>query len=226
MVADDIDMAITHVVRGDDHISNTPKQVLLYQAFGSPAAGVRARAADSGSGQETPEQASWRHVGHGVSAAWLSAGGDGELPGAARLVAGNDRELFTRDELVAVFTLEGISGGNAMFNPEKLDWFNQQHIMRLPARGARRPARAADPRRRSLARRVSRTALARGCLQVVELVQAAAQAARRSSWTSSAVSRIGLSYDEAAAQESISIDPEFSEPFGELRAAFADAYLF
>ena len=45
---------------------------------------------------------------------------------------GGDRELFTRDELDAAFTLEGISGGNAVFNPEKLDWFNQQHIMRLP----------------------------------------------------------------------------------------------
>jgi glutamyl/glutaminyl-tRNA synthetase len=40
--------------------------------------------------------------------------------------------LFTRDELVAAFSLEGISGGNAVFNPEKLDWFNQQHISRLP----------------------------------------------------------------------------------------------
>jgi glutamyl-tRNA synthetase len=46
---------------------------------------------------------------------------------------GNDQELFSRDELVARFSLEGISGGNAVFNPEKLDWFNQQHIMRLPA---------------------------------------------------------------------------------------------
>jgi glutamyl-tRNA synthetase len=46
---------------------------------------------------------------------------------------GND-EVFSRDELVSRFTLEGISGGNAVFNPEKLDWFNQQHIMRLPAR--------------------------------------------------------------------------------------------
>ena len=44
---------------------------------------------------------------------------------------GNDQELFTRDALVAAFALEGISGGNAVFNPEKLDWFNQQHIMRL-----------------------------------------------------------------------------------------------
>jgi glutamyl-tRNA synthetase len=42
-----------------------------------------------------------------------------------------NQELFTRDELVAAFALGGISGGNAVFNPEKLDWFNQQHIMRL-----------------------------------------------------------------------------------------------
>jgi glutamyl-tRNA synthetase len=45
---------------------------------------------------------------------------------------GGDRELLVREELVGAFTLEGISGGNAVFNPEKLDWFNQQHIMRLP----------------------------------------------------------------------------------------------
>jgi glutamyl/glutaminyl-tRNA synthetase len=44
---------------------------------------------------------------------------------------GNDVELFTRDALVSAFTLEGISGGNAVFNTEKLDWFNQQHIVRL-----------------------------------------------------------------------------------------------
>jgi glutamyl-tRNA synthetase len=44
---------------------------------------------------------------------------------------GDDRELFTRDELIGAFTLEGISGGNAVFNPDKLDWFNQQHILRL-----------------------------------------------------------------------------------------------
>jgi glutamyl-tRNA synthetase len=44
---------------------------------------------------------------------------------------GSDDELFTRDELVARFTLEGISGGNAIFNTEKLDWFNHQHLLRL-----------------------------------------------------------------------------------------------
>jgi glutamyl-tRNA synthetase len=45
---------------------------------------------------------------------------------------GDDREVLTRDELIAAFTLEGISGGNAIFNAEKLDWFNQQHIARIP----------------------------------------------------------------------------------------------
>jgi glutamyl-tRNA synthetase len=44
---------------------------------------------------------------------------------------GSSQELFSRDELAAIFGLEGIGGGNAVFNPEKLDWFNQQHIMRL-----------------------------------------------------------------------------------------------
>jgi glutamyl-tRNA synthetase len=44
---------------------------------------------------------------------------------------GGDREVFTREELIALFRLEGISGGNAVFNIEKLDWFNQQHIARL-----------------------------------------------------------------------------------------------
>ena len=52
VVADDIDMAITHVVRGDDHISNTPKHVLLYQALGDAGAAVRARAADPRRRQE------------------------------------------------------------------------------------------------------------------------------------------------------------------------------
>ena len=46
---------------------------------------------------------------------------------------GGDREVLSRDELQRLFALEGISGGNAVFNPEKLDWFNQQHIARLPA---------------------------------------------------------------------------------------------
>jgi glutamyl-tRNA synthetase len=48
---------------------------------------------------------------------------------------GDDREVLSRSELIDAFRLEGISGGNAVFNPEKLDWFNQQHLARLSAAG-------------------------------------------------------------------------------------------
>ena len=134
VVADDIDMAITHVVRGDDHISNTPKHVLLYQALGAAGAGVRARAADSRHRQEAPEQAARRDVGDRVPASGLPARSDGELPRAARLVAGDGPGSCSRATSSSrLFALEGISGGNAVFNPEKLDWMNQQHIGRLPA---------------------------------------------------------------------------------------------
>ena len=46
---------------------------------------------------------------------------------------GGDREMMSRDELVAAFALDGISGGDAVFNPEKLDWFNAQYLAQLDA---------------------------------------------------------------------------------------------
>ena len=97
------------------------------------AAAVRARAAHPGRRQEAAQQAPRRHLGDGVRAPGLSARGDGELPGAARLVARRRRELFFDPrELVRRFSLEGISSGNAVFNTEKLDWMNSQHIMHMP----------------------------------------------------------------------------------------------
>jgi glutamyl-tRNA synthetase len=132
VVADDIDMEITDVVRGDDHISNTPKQVLLYAAFGRPAPRFAHVPLILGPDKK---RLSKRHGATSV----MEYPRLGYLPEAmVNFLAllgwspGGDRELFTRDELVAAFTLEGISGGNAVFNQEKLDWFNQQHIMGLP----------------------------------------------------------------------------------------------
>ena len=87
VVADDIDMGITHVIRGDDHISNTPKHILLWQALGQDAAGVRARAADSRHRQEEAEQAARHDVGDRVRAPRISARCDGEFSRAARMVA-------------------------------------------------------------------------------------------------------------------------------------------
>jgi len=131
VVADDIDMEITHVVRGDDHISNTPKQVLLYQAFSKTPPSFAHVPLILGPDKK---RLSKRHGATSV----MEYPRLGYLPEAMvnflSLLGwspGGDQELFTRDELVQQFTLEGISGGNAVFNPEKLDWFNQQHMMRM-----------------------------------------------------------------------------------------------
>jgi len=131
VVSDDVEMKISHVVRGDDHISNTPKQILLYRAVG----------ADEPRFAHVPlilgpdkKRLSKRHGATSVT----EYERQGYLPEAMfnflSLLGwspGNDQELFTRAGLIDAFALEGISGGNAVFNTEKLDWFNQQYIMRL-----------------------------------------------------------------------------------------------
>ena len=133
VVVDDIEMQITHVVRGDDHISNTPKQVLLYEAFGAAPPAFAHVPLILGPDKK---RLSKRHGATSV----MEYHRLGYVPEAmVNFLAllgwspGGDRELFTKEELIAQFTLEGISGGNAVFNPEKLDWFNQQHIARLGA---------------------------------------------------------------------------------------------
>jgi glutamyl-tRNA synthetase len=131
VVADDVDMAITHVVRGADHISNTPKQILLYEAFGAPVPQFAHVPLILGPDKR---RLSKRHGATSVG----EYERQGYLPEAmVNFLAllgwspRNDRELFTRDELVEVFGLEGINTSNAVFNPEKLDWFNAEHIARL-----------------------------------------------------------------------------------------------
>ena len=135
VVSDDVEMAITHVVRGDDHISNTPKQILLYQAVG---AGVPLFAHVPLILGPDKKRLSKRHGATSV----MEYANQGYLPEAMMNFLAllgwspakdrRDQEMFSRDELIGAFALEGISGGNAVFNPEKLDWFNQQYIMRLP----------------------------------------------------------------------------------------------
>ncbi|HYT73792.1 MAG TPA: glutamate--tRNA ligase [Vicinamibacterales bacterium] len=131
VVVDDIDMEITHVVRGDDHISNTPKQVLLYEAFGKPVPRFAHVPLILGPDKK---RLSKRHGATSV----MEYHRLGYLPEAmVNFLAllgwspGGDRELLTREELTSLFAIDGISGGNAVFNSEKLDWFNQQHIARL-----------------------------------------------------------------------------------------------
>jgi glutamyl-tRNA synthetase len=131
VVVDDIDMQVTHVIRGDDHISNTPKQVLLYHALGATPPAFAHVPLIMGPDKK---RLSKRHGATSV----MEYEKQGYIPEAMfNFLAllgwgtGDDEELFTREELVGRFTLEGISGGNAVFNTEKLDWFNHQHLLRL-----------------------------------------------------------------------------------------------
>src|SRR5207245_5937771 len=112
VVSYDVEMAITHVVRGDDHISNTPKQILLYQAVGAELPRFAHVPLILGPDKK---RLSKRHGATSVT----EYERQGFLPEAmVNFLAllgwspGDDRELFTTENLVRAFALEGISGGN------------------------------------------------------------------------------------------------------------------
>jgi glutamyl-tRNA synthetase len=128
VVVDDIDMKITHVIRGDDHLNNTPKQIHIYKAFGWEQP-VFAHLPMILGADKT--RLSKRHGATSVMAYEEM----GYLPGAlvnylVRLGwAHGDQEVFSRDELINYFSLENIGKSAAVFNPEKLLWLNSQYIM-------------------------------------------------------------------------------------------------
>jgi glutamyl-tRNA synthetase len=132
VVVDDIDMRITHIVRGDDHISNTPKHVLLFNALNASLPVFAHVPLILGSDKK---RLSKRHGATSV----MEYERQGYLPDALVnfLVLlgwspGGDRELMSRAELIESFTLEGITGSNAVFDVAKLDWMNGQYIARMP----------------------------------------------------------------------------------------------
>jgi glutamyl-tRNA synthetase len=133
VVADDVDMEISHVVRGDDHISNTPKQILLYRAMGAAVPTFAHVPLILGPDKK---RLSKRHGATSVG----EYAAQGILPEAmVNFLAllgwspGDDREVLSPEELVSLFSLDRISGGSAVFDAGKLGWFNQQHIGRMSA---------------------------------------------------------------------------------------------
>jgi glutamyl-tRNA synthetase len=127
VVVDDIDMDITHVIRGDDHVNNTPRQVNVYRALGAVQpkfAHVPMILGADG------ERLSKRHGAVSV----MQYHDEGYLPEAlvnylARLGwSHGDEEMFSREQLVEWFDLEHISSSAARFNPEKLAWLNAQYL--------------------------------------------------------------------------------------------------
>lgn len=142
VTVDDLDMAITHVIRGDDHVSNTPKQILLYRALGVAPPTFAHVPLILG---EDKRKLSKRHGAVSVTAYRE----EGYLPEAfVNFLAllgwspGDDREVMSRGELVEAFTLERITGKSAIFDTQKLEWLNGQHLSRL---GGEEVARIAKP---------------------------------------------------------------------------------
>jgi glutamyl-tRNA synthetase len=127
VVVDDVEMAITHVIRGDDHLANTPRQLLLYAALGEAAPVLAHVPLILGLDKA---RLSKRHG----AAAVTDYRALGYLPEAlvnylARLGwSHGDQELFTREELIAHFTLENVGRSAGIFSPEKLLWVNFQHL--------------------------------------------------------------------------------------------------
>jgi glutamyl-tRNA synthetase len=131
-VVDDIDMRITHVIRGADHISNTPKQVLLYRALGVEPPVFAHVPLILGADKA---RLSKRHGATDVNMYRR----EGFLPEAFRnflallgWAPGGDEEFLRTSELLKRFSLEGVSRTNGVFDRAKLEWFNTQYLRRLP----------------------------------------------------------------------------------------------
>ncbi|MDZ7761020.1 MAG: glutamate--tRNA ligase [Desulfovermiculus sp.] len=131
VVVDDALMGMTHILRGDDHLSNTPKQVLLYQALGFELPQFGHVPMILGPDKK---KLSKRHGAMSV----LEYREKGYLPQAVlnTLVrlgwSYGDQELFAHDELISLFSLQNLGKSACVFNPEKLDWVNAQHIKNSP----------------------------------------------------------------------------------------------
>ena len=134
VVVDDLDMRMTHIVRGADHLSNTPKQIMLYQALGRPQP-VFAHVPLILGPDKT--RLSKRHGATSV----IAYKEEGIVPEAFRnflallgwTPPGSSREILHDRELIDLFDLSGIQKSNAIFDRSKLDWFNTEYIRATPA---------------------------------------------------------------------------------------------
>ncbi|PIQ91366.1 MAG: glutamate--tRNA ligase [Parcubacteria group bacterium CG11_big_fil_rev_8_21_14_0_20_39_22] len=134
VVIDDFESSITHIIRGEDHISNTPRQILIAKAIGAPIPEYAhlplILATDK-------SKLSKRKHGESVSIAHYMQ--KGYLPEAMNNFLAllgwhpkDDQEFFSINDLIKDFDLTRVQKGGAVFNIEKLDWINREYIKRLP----------------------------------------------------------------------------------------------
>ncbi len=134
VVADDFDAGITHVIRGEDHISNTPRQILIQEAIGAPRPTyahlplILAEDRSKLSKRKHGEMVSlhyYREQGYLKEAIINFVGMLGWNPG-------NDQELLSLDDFIKKFSIEKVQKGGAIFNVEKLKWLNREYIKKMP----------------------------------------------------------------------------------------------
>jgi glutamyl-tRNA synthetase len=133
VIVDDADMGVTHVIRGDDHLNNTPRQMNMLRAFGvTPPVYAHVPMILGPDGAKLSKR-------HGAVSV-LEYERAGFLPDAllnylVRLGwSHGDQEIFSRDEMVRLFDVRNVNKAASAFNPEKLLWLNQQHMMRANPR--------------------------------------------------------------------------------------------
>jgi glutamyl-tRNA synthetase len=131
VVVDDMDMGVTHVIRGDDHLNNTPRQINMLKALGAtPPVYAHVPMILGSDGAKLSKR-------HGAVSV-LQYREEGYLPDAllnylVRLGwSHGDQEFFTREEMIAAFDIADVNKAASAFNGEKLLWLNQQHIMKAP----------------------------------------------------------------------------------------------
>lgn len=133
VVVDDFDMGITHIIRGEDGISNTPRQILIQEALGAPRpqyahipfilAPDRSKLSKRHGAVSVTE---YRNLGFLPEALVNFLALIGWNPG-------DERELFSMEELIREFSLEKVQKGGAIFNIEKLRWMNKEYLKKMPA---------------------------------------------------------------------------------------------
>ena len=132
VVCDDVDMAVTHVIRGEDHLTNTGKHIPLFRGFGAPVPafghlplilGPDKKRLSKRTGATSVEE--FRAQGILPEALYNYLALLGWSPG-------DDREVMSREEMIAAFSVDRLNSSPAVFDPEKLSWMNAQYLSRLP----------------------------------------------------------------------------------------------
>ncbi|MCC3489271.1 MAG: glutamate--tRNA ligase [Microcoleus sp. PH2017_16_JOR_D_A] len=133
VVADDIDMAITHVIRGEDHIGNTPKQILLYEALGATIPEfAHTPLILNAQGQKLSKRDGVTSISDFKDMGYIPEALVNYMTLLGWTAPDSTQEIFTLSEAAAVFTFDRVNKAGAKFDWDKLNWLNGQYLHKMP----------------------------------------------------------------------------------------------